>query len=140
MSTTYFAVGDMAAHDGAVTQKDGPAWPVEGGWTEQDVTGAHGRILYEGESRTAAQEALDAFLACDAPATGMYCYTHNPEAVEDACGSLSRITDPERACRLRDSIRVDLAQHGAAGGNEEDGRKLFESRVDSGLYGLWSEP
>ena len=76
--TTYFAVGDHAAHDGFTTSRAGPAWPAEGGWTYQDVAGPHGNVIYEGASEADAVAALNAFLVCDAPTTGAYCYTHNP--------------------------------------------------------------
>ena len=75
---TYFAVGNIAEHTGHVTsRRDAEAWPVEGGWTYQGVTGAHGTVLYEGESEREAERVLAAWLACAAPETGAYCYAHN---------------------------------------------------------------
>jgi hypothetical protein len=82
VETTWFAVGDRAAHEGYVTSRIGPPWPAEGGWTEQDVTGAHGHILYEGDGPSAEAEAwnaLEEFLQCDAEEEGRYCYAHNRE-------------------------------------------------------------
>lgn len=76
---TYFAVIDRAEHSGHVTSVTGPAWPAEGGWTYQhDVTGAHGAVLYEGPSEEQARADLAAYLVCDAPERGTYCYSHNP--------------------------------------------------------------
>ncbi len=57
---TYFTVGDKAdPRSGYTTHRRGPAFPHPGGWTYQDVTGAHGDILYEGASEEEAQAALD---------------------------------------------------------------------------------
>ena len=84
---TYFAVGDTGAHDGHVTSRIGPAFPSPGGWTEQEVTGAHGTVLgvfteWEpgpmGRSpQRQAEDALNEWLKC--PGKG-YCYTHRPGA------------------------------------------------------------
>lgn len=75
-ATIFFAVGDVGAHDGYVTARVGPAWPVPGGWTYQDITGAHGTVLYEGTTREEAQRELDAWLVCD----DEHCYTHGARA------------------------------------------------------------
>lgn len=69
----HFAVGDIAAHDGHLSSVR-----AEDDWRYQEITGAHGTILYEGPSREQARRALDEWLECDAPKTGAYCYTHNP--------------------------------------------------------------
>lgn len=77
----HFAVGDVAAHEGYVTKRHADdAWTPEqpNGWTYQEVTGAHGRVLYEGPSEEKARAELDAWLVCDAPETGRCCYAHNP--------------------------------------------------------------
>lgn len=68
----WFAVVDVAAHEGHVTceRKDGD-------WTYQDVTSGR-RIVYEGPWEREARRALDAFLVCDSVARGAYCYAHNP--------------------------------------------------------------
>lgn len=79
MEITHFAVGNTGEHSGFTATRQGPAFPAEGGWTFQDVIGAHGHILYEGPSAEEAQEALDKFLVCTAPADGAYCYTHNSD-------------------------------------------------------------
>lgn len=70
--TVYMAVIDTAAHDGHVREVSGPAWPAEGGWTYQDITGAHGAVLVEGLRRAPVQAALDAWLVC----SDAHCYTH----------------------------------------------------------------
>lgn len=57
---TWFAVWEDGADEGSVTSRKGPAWPVEGGWTYQDVHGAHGRVIYEGHSEDDAWDALRA--------------------------------------------------------------------------------
>lgn len=72
---TWFAVVDVAAHDGHVTSVHGPAWPSKGGWTYQEVCGAHGTVLLESTDRAACALALDAWLA-ECPGRD-YCYTHN---------------------------------------------------------------
>ena len=73
VETTFFAVGDVAAHDGYVTSRQS-----DGAWTYQDVTGPHGTVLLESTSEDEARAALDAWLVCDATARGAYCYAHNP--------------------------------------------------------------
>lgn len=75
---TWFAVGDVGAHDGFITSRRGPAFPAEDGWTYQDVCGVHGTVIHEGTDRAEAQRALDAWLADCPGKTGRYCYTHNP--------------------------------------------------------------
>ena len=77
----HFAVGDIAAHEGFTTKRHADdVWTPENesGWTYQEVTGAHGRVLYEGPSEEKARAELDAWLVCDAPSSGAYCYSHNP--------------------------------------------------------------
>lgn len=81
---THFAVGNVAEHSGHIVTMTGPAFPADGGWTEQDVTGAHGTILAESNGRTVGrgpcERALTEWLA-DCPGRhGGYCYTHNPGA------------------------------------------------------------
>ena len=72
----FFAVGDVAEHSGHLARVD-----ADYEWTyQQDVTGAHGTVLYEGRSAAEAQRALDAWLVCDATENGTYCYTHNPRS------------------------------------------------------------
>ena len=81
MSTTHFAVGNVAEHSGFLTYRDGPAMFADGtqtGWTYQDVTGPHGSVLCEG-TEDECKAALAEFLRCDAPSSGRYCYSHNPE-------------------------------------------------------------
>ncbi len=73
MGTTWFAVGDIAAHEGHVTSVRG-----DEDWTYQGVTGAHGTVLYEGSSEEEARSTLAAWLVCDAAARGTHCYAHNP--------------------------------------------------------------
>jgi hypothetical protein len=68
---TFFAVGDVGAHDGFVASREGPAWPTEGGWTYQDVTGAHGTVLHEG-TEAECRATLDKWLECDDD----HCFTH----------------------------------------------------------------
>ena len=80
MSCVWFAVVDIAAHDGFITPRWAPdIWTPENpsGWTYQDVTGAHGTILHEGRSAAEAQAVLDGWLDCPATRAGRY-YTHNP--------------------------------------------------------------
>lgn len=68
MSRTWFAVGDVSAHDGHVTSVDN-----DRDWTYQsDVTGAHGTVLYEGATKTEACRVLNAWLVCDAPEKGTW--------------------------------------------------------------------
>ena len=48
--TTFFAVGDAAAHSGYLEERNtDDGWCNENpqGWTYQDVCGAHGHILAE---------------------------------------------------------------------------------------------
>ena len=62
----FFAVGDIGAHDGFVTSRvAADIWTNsnEGGWTYQDVTGAHGMILHEG-TEDECRAKLDAWLQC----------------------------------------------------------------------------
>ena len=54
---TWFAVADIAADVAWVTSAVGPAWPAAGGWTYQQITGAHGTVLWEGEGPDAREEA-----------------------------------------------------------------------------------
>jgi len=79
--TTFFAVGDAAAHSGYLEERNtDDGWCNENpqGWTYQDVCGAHGHILAECDTREEAQAELDSFLECDSIENGTYCYTHNP--------------------------------------------------------------
>ncbi len=59
---THFAVGNVATREGWTTTRLGPAWPADGGWNEQDVTGSHGTILYSGPEADRAQRVLCAWL------------------------------------------------------------------------------
>lgn len=77
MKDTWFAVGDIAAHEGNVTSVSGDDWTYQ-----RDVTGAHGTVLYEGSSESEARAVLAAWDQCDAPARGAYCYAHNPRPRE----------------------------------------------------------
>lgn len=84
MATIYFAIGEVAAHDGFVTARESDdGWLPENpnGWTYQDVCGAHGRVLDECDTRETAQAVLDAWLAKCSSNDGGYCYTHNPAGV-----------------------------------------------------------
>ena len=81
LSRIYVTVGDVGAHEGFVTgHAADDAWLPEhpSGWTYQEVTGAHGTVLYEGPDVEEAQRVLDAWLDCPAARDGRYCYTHNP--------------------------------------------------------------
>lgn len=93
---TFFAVGNVAEHSGSVESRKGEAWPAPGGWTYQDVTGAHGTVIAEAEAqlphgsvdacldaaddsrvaiysaRASVQRALDSWLQC----SDDRCYTH----------------------------------------------------------------
>lgn len=80
-STTWFAIGNVAEHSGFVdSRKTDDGWTPENesGWTYQEVTGAHGIVLHEGLDEEEARKVLGAWLVCDAPERGAYCYTHNP--------------------------------------------------------------
>lgn len=77
MIVTYFAVGNVAEHSGGIVTMRGPAWPAEGGWTEQDVTGAHGTILCESTDRAECERVLAEWERCSSAEEGRYCYTHN---------------------------------------------------------------
>lgn len=80
MAIIHFAVGRTDEHSGHLAERDSDSiWCNENpsGWTYQDITGAHGDVLYEGPSKEEAQSALDKWLECDAEAKGTYCYTHN---------------------------------------------------------------
>ena len=68
---TFFAVGNVAEHSGSVESREGEAWPAPGGWTYQDVTGAHGTILCEG-TEDECRAKLDVWLQC----SDNRCYTH----------------------------------------------------------------
>ncbi len=81
MRNIYIAVGDIAAHNGYVEERDADdCWcnENENGWTDQDVCGAHGHILAECDTPEEAEAELDTFLECDSVEKGTYCYTHNP--------------------------------------------------------------
>lgn len=72
--TTWFAVGDIAAHDGFVTSRVATdVWTGQNpsGWTHQDVTGAHGTILHEG-TEDECRAKLDTWLQC----SDDRCYSH----------------------------------------------------------------
>jgi len=68
----WFAVGNIAAHEGHVTSVSGEDWTYQ-----RDVTGAHGTVLYEGPSESEARSVLSEWLKCDAVEKGEYCYAHN---------------------------------------------------------------
>ena len=78
----YFAVGNIPEHSGFIDERNADdCWMAgwnETGWTYQDVTGSHGTIFAECETREEAQAILDEYLVCDSVETGTYCYTHNP--------------------------------------------------------------
>ena len=74
----FFAVGDVGAHDGFVTSRvTADIWTGQnpGGWTYQDVTGAHGTILHEG-TENECRTKLDSWLQC----SDDRCYTHGHAA------------------------------------------------------------
>lgn len=73
MKETWFAVGNIAAHQGHVTSVSGDGWTYQA-----DVTGSHGTVLYEGPSESEARATLAAWEKCDAPLAGTCCYAHNP--------------------------------------------------------------
>jgi hypothetical protein len=78
VSVTFFAVGDVGAHDGFVTSRvTADIWTGQnpGGWTYQDVTGAHGTILHEG-TENECRTKLDSWLQC----SDDRCYTHGHAA------------------------------------------------------------
>jgi len=77
---TFVAVIDVAAHEGGVVGPLGAAWPAEGGWTEQELCGAHGQILIEHTDRAVVEAALVEWLDCPDARAGRYCYAHNPSA------------------------------------------------------------
>lgn len=79
----WLAIGNVAEHSGFVTSRsadDGWTPENESGWTYQEVCGSHGTVLHEGDGEDDARKILDAWLVCDAPERGIYCYTHNPHA------------------------------------------------------------
>lgn len=72
--TTWFAIGDIGAHEGFVTsRRDDDAWTGsnESGWTYQEVCGAHGSVLYEGHDEQKARETLDKWLECPRAEKGL---------------------------------------------------------------------
>ncbi len=80
-AAVWFAVCDVAAHEGHITSEWADnVWGSghESGWTYQEVTGAHGRVLYEGPDEEEARAVLAKWLECDSPEKGTYCYAHNP--------------------------------------------------------------
>lgn len=80
--TVYVVVGETAAHDGGIGYMDpDDRWSNDnpGGWTYQDVCGAHGHVLLETEDKEEADRALAEWLQCPAAERGDYCYTHNPD-------------------------------------------------------------
>lgn len=63
---TWFAVWDRGAGEGYVTDRRGPAWHPQNhpnGWTYQDVTGAHGAVIFESADADAEQRARDTLAA-----------------------------------------------------------------------------
>ena len=77
-AVVFFAVGDVGAHDGFVTSRVvADIWTGQnpGGWTYQDVAGAHGTILHEG-TEIECQAKLDSWLRC----SDDRCYTHGHAA------------------------------------------------------------
>lgn len=74
----FFAVGDVGAHDGFVTSRiASDIWTGQnlGGWTYQNVTGAHGTILHEG-TEDECRTKLNSWLQC----SNDRCYTHGRAA------------------------------------------------------------
>ena len=81
MKNIYIVVGNTAEHSGYIDKRDDDdCWCNENpqGWTNQDVTGPHGHILAECDTKKEAKAELDSFLECDSVEKGTYCYTHNP--------------------------------------------------------------
>lgn len=75
MALVYFVVGNIAEHSGFVTSReDSDVWTNENpsGWTYQEVTGAHGRILDERPTQEEADQVLSDWLRCDDDR----CYSH----------------------------------------------------------------
>jgi hypothetical protein len=82
MDKKYLVIENGPKHSGYVAEVDiDNIWQAnfnEDGWTYQQIAG-NGNVAGEYDTEEEAQEHLDAFLECDAPETGKYCYTHNPD-------------------------------------------------------------
>lgn len=81
MNKCWMVIGDVGAHEGRVVEVDLDDARTDenpGGWTYQELTGAHGAVLSEHAAPEAAAAALEGWERCDAREKGQYCYSHNP--------------------------------------------------------------